>query len=307
MGYDPLASIIIPTHARPHMVERAVRSALEQTYGRTEVIVIDDNPPVSVGRHSTVKAIERLLGGLPPRKLRFMQTAGEIGAGAARNQACAEARGEYLCFLDDDDVFLPDKVATQLAFMQEHDLEMCYQDVAWYDEDGRLVELRRLDHARSMSYIDLLRAHMLTPISPTSIYMIRHELFERVGGFGDMHMGEDWLLMLRCIEAGGRIGYMPGVHVHQTLHGNRLSVGQSKIEGESKRHEIVRRYYGLLDADEQRYVEFRHNAVLAVAEKRAGNPKGVLSFGVKAVANAPLAALREAAGFLAQRETSNTR
>ncbi|MGI6220410.1 MAG: glycosyltransferase family 2 protein [Coriobacteriales bacterium] len=299
MPYDPLVSIIIPTHARPHMVDRAVRSALAQTYDRIEVVVIDDNPVGSVVRNSTTRILARMQRALPDGKMRLLRTGGEVGSGAARNQACAEARGEYLCFLDDDDEFLPDKVETQLAFMREHDLEMCYQDVAWYNEDGKLVELRRLDHARSMSYVDLLRAHMLTPISPSSIYMMTRGLFERTEGFGCTRTGQDWLLMLRCIECGARIGYMPGVHVHQLLHGDRLSVGASKVEGERERHEIVRRYYGLLSEDERRYVEFRHEAVLAVASKRAGNTGEMLAHGMRAVARAPITAIREAIRFLA--------
>jgi len=109
--------------------------------------------------------------------------------------------------------------------------------------------------------------------------------------------------MLRCIEAGLRIGYMPGVHVHQYLHtGERLSLGQNKIEGERDRHELVKSYYPMLDSDDIRYVEFRHNAVLAVSAKRSGDFRGALSYSCKAIAASPRLCVQEAARLVSNRK-----
>ena len=86
--------------------------------------------------------------------------------------------------------------------------------------------------------------------------MLRRDLFERTEGFGEVATGQDWWLMLRCIEAGAKMGYLPEVHVRQYLHsGERLSLGQNKIDGESARHAKVREYYyPLLSKKERRYV-----------------------------------------------------
>ncbi len=292
----PLVTVVVPTCRRPEMLGRALASVLAQTYRNLEVIVASDNAPGSACDIATSEVVARCAGG--DGRVRLVHTAGGVGAGAARNLACRQAGGEYLAFLDDDDEFLPDKVQTQLRYMREADLDMSWQDVAWYDERGRLVEPRVLDPCPDFSREGLLRAHVLTPISPTSIYMLRRSLFERTEGFGEVATGQDWWLMLRCIEAGARIGYMPGVHVRQYLHaGERLSVGPNKVAGEAARHRAVRRYYPLLTRREVRYVEFRHNAALAFACARGGMRLRAVGFALMAVASSPGACVRKGVEF----------
>ena len=162
----PLVTVVIPTCRRPGMLGRALASVLGQTYRNLEVIVADDNVPGSVCDIATREEVARRADG--DGRVRLVPTAGGVGGGAARSLACGQAGGEYLAFHDDDDEFLPDKVQTQLRFMREAGLDMSWQDVAWYDERGGLVERRVLDHCRDFSREGLLRAHVLTPISPTS-------------------------------------------------------------------------------------------------------------------------------------------
>lgn len=281
---EVLVSVVIPTYRRAERLPVALKSVLGQTHRNLEVLIADDNDPGSEWDRATRAA----LAAFDDPRVRVVATSGSTGGGAARNLACREARGEYLAFLDDDDEFQPDKVETQLAFMLERGLDMCWQDVSWYDERGRLVEHRRLDHCKDFSRKGLLRAHLLTPISPTSIYMLKHSLFERTEGFGEVATGQDWWLMLRCIEAGARIGYMPEVHVRQYLHSSgRLSVGQNKIDGEEVRHAKVREYYPLLSKREVRYVEFRHNAVLAFACLRGGKKTDAIRYALRAFVASP--------------------
>ena len=187
---------------------------------------------------------------------------------------------------------------TQLAFMLERNLDMSWQDVSWFDERGKLVEHRRLDHCRDFSREGLLRAHLITPISPTSIYMLRRSLFERTEGFGEVATGQDWWLMLRCIEVGARIGYMPEVHVRQYLHsGERLSLGQNKIDGEIARHEKVREYYSALTKKEIRDVEFRQNAVLSFACMRSNRKVDAAIYAIRALCASPGTCLRKGSEY----------
>jgi glycosyltransferase involved in cell wall biosynthesis len=291
---SPLVSVIVPTYKRADRLENALRSIKGQTYRNLEILVVNDNIPGSDWDCSTAETLKKF----GDSRLKVVHTAGQTGGGAARNYACRYASGEYLAFLDDDDEFLPDKVETQLAFMLEHDLDMCWQDVSWYDESGKLVEHRRLDHCKDFTQQGLLRAHLLTPISPTSIYMLKKSLFDRTKGFGEVATGQDWWLMLRCIEAGACMGYMPEVHVRQYLHsGERLSLGKNKIDGEVARHEVVRSYYSRLSKKDVRYIEFRHNAVLAFAMKRSRQPRLAIHYAFKAVASSPVACISEALKF----------
>lgn len=103
---SPLVSVIIPTYRRPEHLQQAVQSVLEQTYTAIEVLVVDDNDPSSDERAATEAAIQSLLS--DPR-VRYIKHAVNLGGSAARNTGLMQARGCYVSFLDDDDVYLPRK------------------------------------------------------------------------------------------------------------------------------------------------------------------------------------------------------
>lgn len=285
----PLVSVVVPTFRRADKICRALDSIAVQSYGleNIEILVVNDNRPDSPESAST-KASLIEYASIP--RFRLLQTSGAAGGGAARNYACRLAKGKYLAFLDDDDEFLPDKIETQVDFMESRRLAMSWQDISWYDESDRLVEHRRLDHCVEFTTEGLLRAHLLTPIAPTAIYMMQRDLFERTDGFGEVSTGQDWWLMLRCIEAGAKMGYMPEVHVRQYQHsGARLSLGQNKIDGEVARMEKVRQYYPRLSKKDISYIEFRHNAVLAFACRRSGRTGEAARYAVKSFLASPAA------------------
>src|ERR1700758_1632604 len=99
---QPLVSAVIPTRNRPDLVCRAVRSALAQTYPNIEVIVVIDGPdPVSF-------ASLEVLG--DPR-IRIIALKESVGGSEARNTGAREAKGSYIALLDDDDEWLPEKIA----------------------------------------------------------------------------------------------------------------------------------------------------------------------------------------------------
>ena len=102
----PLVSAIIPTRNRPELVRRAVRSVLEQTFERVEVIVVVDGLDAK-----TVTILEELRD---PR-VRIVALEESVGGGEARNIGVAAASGYWIALLDDDDEWLPEKVSAQLS------------------------------------------------------------------------------------------------------------------------------------------------------------------------------------------------
>src|SRR5262245_47409787 len=94
-----LVSVLVPTYNRSKLVRRAVESALAQSYRRLEVLVVDDG-----SSDDTRQVIE----GMDPR-VRYIRQA-NAGVSAARNRGIAEARGEFVAFLDSDDEWLPWKL-----------------------------------------------------------------------------------------------------------------------------------------------------------------------------------------------------
>ena len=102
----PDVSVVIPTCNRPQLATRAVRSVLGQTHGDLEVVVVVDGPD---------EATEVALAAIPDARLRVIVLPERGKAPNARNVGAREAAGRWTAFLDDDDEWLPDKLAVQLA------------------------------------------------------------------------------------------------------------------------------------------------------------------------------------------------
>ena len=295
MSNLPLISIIVPTCKRADMLERAIDSILNQTYSNIEIVVVNDNVPDSEFDLKTKATLQKYD---KDNRVNCVSTTGLTGGGAARNLAIKHTNGEYVAFLDDDDRYLPDKLETQYNFMIERDLDMCFQDVKWFNEKEKLVEFRKMDYVTDFSKDNLIRQHILHSISPTAIYMIKRKELIKTEGFGEVIMGQDWFLMLRCIEAGLKIGYMPGAYVIQYLHsGERISLGDNKIKGENLLYEYKRKYFRYLTKKDIKYVDFRHYAVLAFTCLRSKKPLKAIGYIFKTLFLSPKLCISEAKKF----------
>lgn len=265
--YDCLVSVIVPTYERNDYLARAIDSIINQTYKNIEIIIVDDNVPNSKYHKKTETVINEYLD---KYNIKYIKTTGAIGGGAARNLAIKKATGEYVAFLDDDDCYLPNKIQLQLQFMIKNNLELSYQDIKWVNEEEKLIEYRKLDYVKEFTKNTILKEHILHSLCPTAIYMIKREELLKTKGFGEVKQGQDFIFMLRCIEADMKIGYMSGAYVIQYLHdGERISLGMNKINGENNLYNLKKSYFHLLDKKEKKYVDFRHYAVLSFASFRS--------------------------------------
>lgn len=287
----PLISVIVPTYERSTLLPRALDSIFAQTWPNIEVVVVDDNIPGSSWEAETAAVL------VPYRdrpNFVYLKTTGKTGGGAARNFAIRRCTGDYIAFLDDDDRFLPDKLEKQYRFIEEYDLDGCYQDVKWVDSNEKLVELRSMDYTDDYSTESLLRAHILHSICPTAIYMFRRDKLLLTEGFGEVITGQDFYLMLRCIESGMKLRYMPGAYVVQYLHeGARISLGTNKIKGENNLYALKHQYFHLLTPSQRRYVRFRHYAVLSFASLRSHRPLRAAGYAFVTVCSSPALCVKE--------------
>ncbi len=111
-----MVSIIIPSYNREELIERSVRSVLNQTYKDLEVIVVDDC--------STDNTMQ-VLKGIDDERLRVYQLEKNSGACVARNKGIELAKGEYIAFQDSDDEFLPTKIEKQIEILKRDDVDVC--------------------------------------------------------------------------------------------------------------------------------------------------------------------------------------
>lgn len=125
-----LVSVVIPAHNAGRFLEASLRSALDQTHRRLEILVVNDG-----STDDTAAIAGRMAASY--QRIRVLHTAGNAGAARARNAGIAAATGRYIAFLDSDDLWMPEKIARQLEVFRATDAIVCYTGYRTIDEDGR--------------------------------------------------------------------------------------------------------------------------------------------------------------------------
>jgi glycosyltransferase involved in cell wall biosynthesis len=181
---QPLVSVIIPTFNRATWVREAIASVLAQTYSHLELIVVDD------GSYDATPEVVQACGD----GLIYIQQA-HAGVSAARNRGVAASRGALIAFLDSDDMWLPKKIAAQVAHLQQQpDAHACYTDEIWI-RHGVRVNARQIHQKHSGWLFEPSLPRCI--ISPSSI-MLRRTLWDQLGGFDErLPACEDYDLWLR--------------------------------------------------------------------------------------------------------------
>lgn len=212
----PKVSVIIGSYNAEKYIEETIRSVLNQTYKDYELIVIDDG-----SSDNTVKIIEQLLS--PPHKLVAQKNAGEA---AARNHGLKIANGEYIAFLDHDDLFHPKKLEKTVDFLDNNsEYGMVYGNYSYIIEPGSNSIWSNWGFIRGAYksgdiFIDQFiqnKIHIITTL-------IRRECFNKVGFFDKtMNYASDSDMWIR-ISADYKIGYIDEVFAYYRLHNTNVSL-----------------------------------------------------------------------------------
>jgi glycosyltransferase involved in cell wall biosynthesis len=188
----PAVSVIIPTYNCARYLPEAIDSVLAQTYRDFEIIVVDD------GSTDSTQEVLAPYGD----QIRVIRQA-NAGRGAARNAGILAAQGEYIAFLDADDLWLPQKLERQMPLFGERpQIAWAYCDYRWFDERG--VEERTVFQKRSLTHPP--EGRMLLPLMRseptwTSTIVVRAVCFREVGLFDDsftVAQDSDMWLRLAC-------------------------------------------------------------------------------------------------------------
>ena len=181
----PVVSVIIPTYNRALWLRECLEAVFAQHFQNFEVIVVDD------GSRDETRSV---LAGYLDKLILISQE--NRGVSAARNRGIAMAGGEYIAFCDSDDLWLPDKLSTQISFFQNYPQKIaCYTDEIWVRNGVRVNPCKH--HRKSSGWI-FDRALELCIVSPSSVVMHR-KFFEKVGNFDEsLPACEDYDLWLRA-------------------------------------------------------------------------------------------------------------
>ncbi|MCI0591327.1 MAG: glycosyltransferase [Gammaproteobacteria bacterium] len=186
MASKPLVSVVIATYNMAGYLPLAIRSVLEQTYDRIEALIVDDG-----STDDTRSVVEPFLS---DSRIRYLGQENK-GQGAAKNHGVREAKGEYVAFLDADDLWAHDKLELQLpVFLDSEGVGVVYSRYIQIDEAGREVGISQNEFFRGRVSGPLLVFNFIG--FGTSV--VKKECFDRLGYFKeDLGMGIDYDLWLR--------------------------------------------------------------------------------------------------------------
>ncbi len=186
----PLVSVIIPTYNRAHLVKDAINSALQQTYKNVEVIVIDD------GSTDNTKEILAKYG----NKINYLYKENG-GCSSARNLGVSKARGEYIAFLDSDDLWYPEKIEKQTAVIKMTNYNIVMSDIEFVDKDNNHLSFSNLREVIKKDG-DIMKYLLYRPYITCSYMLIKKTVFSKVGIFDEtFKTAEDLDMLLRiCSE-----------------------------------------------------------------------------------------------------------
>ena len=190
---QPLVSVIIPTYSRPDNIVRAIDSVLAQTYKNIEIIVVDDN---GVGTPYQIETEKILADYIVQNQITYLKHEVNKNGSAARNTGFCASHGEYVNFLDDDDVFLPQKIEKQVKrLLNSNDYDACYchtkiygkrRNILWQPkEEGNLV---------------LLVLTCKSNFNTSSVLFSRSSLIDIEGWDERFSRHQDWELFVRFFQ-----------------------------------------------------------------------------------------------------------
>ena len=225
--HSPMISCIVPVFNGERYISEALDSILAQTYRPLEILVVDDGSADGTG-------VVFAGYGAPVRYL----PQPNAGQAAARNLGLSAARGEFVAFLDADDLWHPEKLARQMArFEARPDLDMCVTHIRNLCSPDLITKIgaRYRDHPRLTQALPGYAAHTL---------LARRTLFQMVGQFESAlrHSNEtEWFL--RAAEREAVIELLPDALVHRRFHRTNLS----RLEAEANREEYLQLVKASLD------------------------------------------------------------
>lgn len=219
MPINPKVTVIMPVYNGANYIKEAVDSILNQSFKDYEIVVINDG-----SKDNT----EEILDGYGDKIRYFYQN--NAGTSVARNLGIREARGEYIAFLDQDDVYFPDKLERCLDYFKLNaDVPMVYSNMLVIDQSGKKLYdwlLTKKYFAEGYIYENLLKECFFCP----STVVIKKTLLLEVGGFDESVRGvEDFDLWLK-IAKNHKIGLIRETLVKWRWHGKNTSTNSFMMD-----------------------------------------------------------------------------
>ncbi len=198
----PFFSIVIPTYNSALFINETLLSVFGQTYNNYEVIVSDDG-----SQDNTRAVVREIFGKFPDKESRLLMNPHE-GPGGARNKGIEAARGEWIAFLDSDDVWLPQKLQKVAEIInKDGDINIiCHNEIMKKETGDILFNYAKSHNNKIHPFLSLYRRNTLSPSTTT----VKRQLLVNAGMFDEsLHSAQDYDLWLRlALLQDSRMVYM---------------------------------------------------------------------------------------------------
>lgn len=213
---QPLVSIITPMYNSENFILKTIESVVNQTYSNWELLLVDDG-----STDNTIQIVEDFKQKYTNIKL--LQNSTNLGAAKSRNKGIFEAKGDYIAFLDADDLWKPIKLDLQIQFMETHKCDVSFSSYEQIDESGK--PLHKLVKALpKLTYNKYLKTNYIGNLTG----MYNAKTLGKITS-PDLRKRQDWLLWLAAIKKSGK----PALGIQESLAYYRVrqnSISSNKIE-----------------------------------------------------------------------------
>ena len=254
--FEPgLVSVIVPTYNRAELVGQTLASVRAQTYRPIEVIVVDDGSTDNTGE------VVRAFADKARQDLSVRCVAQQNqGAPIARNRGLLEARGEFIQFIDSDDLLEPSKLSAQVEVLRRHSaVEYVFSKWEFFSHSGKVpMHWNDALQPNRDDLFELMLSRDMRNCIPmcTGNGLYRRSLCRRLGPWvGGTEPSDDRVYNMRILALGVRFRYLPVLHMRARLHeGDRLSGQFSRPAAIAK----MRKAWGLIQATLRESVLLNH-------------------------------------------------
>lgn len=229
---EPLVSIIIPTYNRPDFLKKAIESAKAQSYQQIEIIIVDDASDINVA--DQINESENIT---------FLRNKENRGGGYSRNRGLKNARGQYINFLDDDDILYKDKITKQLkVFKNSSDPNLGMVTCHALDKRSG-AELIKYNRVRGDVYRKVLSSYA---VFGTETMLFKRSCLMEINGFDEaLESSQEYDVMIRFAEK-HTVDYVDEVLTEKYRSRDQISMDFNK-KFNGARHLFVKHSYRFWD------------------------------------------------------------
>ena len=233
MAKRPTVSVIIPTYNRAHLIERAIKSVLNQTYQDFELIIIDDG-----STDNTNEVLKKYIES--DNRIQYIRHKINKGGSAARNTGIKNSVGKYIAFLDSDDEWLPEKLMEQLNVFKDESYEIgaVYSGFQYIDIKGNHKGRQHIPKSEGYIYDDLLTKNC---VGSASTILIKKECLDQVELFDEtLPSCQDWDMWIKIAKY-YKFAFVKAPLVKYYIHYNQISNNfKAVVRGEKR---VIDKYF----------------------------------------------------------------